>query len=167
MQEISLSEALRKGEQLKHNDGHTPVIAALKGMGALPENLDDPRSFEPGQHNNHAYSNEALCRARPWLKEEMPCPWCGEKLTGAAIVEHPIGKHSDEITFDDECDWIEEMEELDRSATLAVYFKGEYERSRVLHAAKNRGMTVTAFMASALRLIVEFGVPVEPLELIQ
>lgn len=172
MQAISLSEALRKGEQFPRNDGHDPVIAALKGLGALPPDLDaDNRYFVPDQGNwtqTAGYAQEALVKRRPWLNEKLPCPWCAKPLTGSQIVSHPIDWHSDEIDLDDECEWLEEMEpEPESRSALAVYFPNAYERWRVMLAAQAIQVTPSELMGAAIRLVLDFQLPLQPVELIQ
>ena len=172
MQAISLSEALRRGDRFPHNDGHNSVIAVLKGMGALPPDLDaDNRYFVPDKGNysqTEAYPKEALIKRRPWLNEKLLCPWCAKEVSGPEIVSHPTQEHWDEIDLDDECDWLEEMEaEPERRNALAVYFPNAQERWRVMRAAQAFQLTPSELIGAAMRLVLDFRLPLQPMEMVQ
>jgi hypothetical protein len=172
MHQISLGEALRNGDQLKHNDGHTQVVAALKGMGALPPDLDsDNRYFVPDQGNQYqtaGYSEDALVKRRPWLNEKLLCPWCAIVISGPEIVSHPINHHSGEIELGEECDWLEEMEaEPEHRAALAVYFPSACERRRVMRAAQAFRVTPSELIGAAIRLVLDYRFPLQPVRAIQ
>ncbi len=160
---ISLSEAIERGNML--GAGGDALIAALKGLGALPADLDSfDRFFEPdlpgSWTNTYAYPEEALERRRPWLNETLLCPWCAKQLSGAEIVSHPAECPADEVEIEDECEWLAQMEAEPetRSKSLAVYFPNAMERRAVLDAAQRIQMSPSAFIAAALRLVLEFRI---------
>jgi hypothetical protein len=114
-----LSEAIRLGSLLVHPEAANiegcAIAMALKAIGAWPENLDDCRCYRGGQWNQWntlAYPERTLRDAYPWLEEEFPCPWCGERLRGEAIVAHPFDRHvmGRRIPLEALCDWIATIE---------------------------------------------------------
>ena len=59
-----------------------------------------------------------------------------------------------------------EPEPESRSA-LAVYFPNAYERWRVMLAAQAIQVTPSELMGAAIRLVLDFQLPLQPVELIQ
>lgn len=153
------------GEKRQVQTEDNPVIIALQVCGALPENLDDCRTYLPGQHQNLAYPGEALIRLYPWLCETLLCPWCADEIQGEKIVSHPFEAHvrCSEISQEEEAEWIEEMEsdvecddEEQRHYARAVYFRDDDECAEVLQAARRHGLTVNAFLAAAARFLLRY-----------
>src|ERR1700693_983136 len=70
------------------------ITMALKAIGALPEDLDDSRTYCGGgrwnQWNTLAYPERTLLEAYPWIGGNFPCHWCTLRLSGENVVSHPF-----------------------------------------------------------------------------
>lgn len=158
---LTLAEAISLG--CKHEpatvQGECKIIErALQSVGALPLHLDDHSNYTPEQLRTLGYSHSTLTRLYPWLKEKLLCPWCAEEIEGTAIVEHTYIEHvrQHETTAEEQSQWLQEMEEeLDRPLSVAIYFKTARERDAVLWAAQRQQLTLNAFLASAVRLVLQ------------
>ena len=132
--------ALADGAERRYETQDNLAIVVLQDCGALPENIEDCRSYLPGQHHNLAYPGDALIRLYPWVGESLLCPWCADEIRSDGILAHPSDAHvrTGEISPDEQAEWIEEMEpepekEEDgakderRHYRRAVYFRDEDE----------------------------------------
>jgi hypothetical protein len=159
MGRLYLGEAIQLGRALDNQDGtaNDLVVLALKAHGDLPPDLNG-RNYRPKQHNNYAYSSHVLIKRHPWLKEKLLCPWCAEKLTEAEIVQHPQREHvsQSEADIEEECEWLIEMEEEEerRPLGVAIYFQTADERDSVIYTARRQKLTLNAFLAAAVRLVM-------------
>ena len=150
------------------------VTRSLQAVGMLPPNPDDLNSYSQEQHRALGYENSTLIRLYPWLRQKLLCPWCGEQIDGTNIVYHPFVQHVclDEASVEDQCQWLQEAEEeLDPLVSVAIYFRNEDERLRVLWAAQRQKLTLNEFLAAAVRMVLqhrleltEFAHPDPPVE---
>jgi hypothetical protein len=123
MPNISLADAIRLGSFLvpireAHNVERCAITMALKAIGALPENLDDPRSYHGesrwNQWNTLAYPQRTMLDAYPWIAScNFLCRWCSLSLSGENVVSHPFDYHvmrGCRIAIEAFCGWIEEID---------------------------------------------------------
>lgn len=153
-----LSQAIRSGRQLNMGRPHAKLdVLALIGDRALQQDDTDPHSRADGMLVSDAYSGDAVVQRHPWLKDPLLCQWCAKKVEGAQIMLHALEEHPDEVDEDEQIDWIEEIEdEVEmRASALAVFLRNERERQQVLDAAERLNLTPSAFIAGALRFVLE------------
>jgi len=156
----SLSAAIRSGRRLSMGRANPRMdVLALIGNEALQHDDTDPYSREKGMLVSDAYSGDDVVRRHPWLKDPLLCQWCAKKVEGAQIILHALEEHRDEVSEDEQIDWIDEIEDEPemRSSALAVFLRNERERRKVLDAAKRLNLTPSAFIAGALRFVLEHG----------
>jgi hypothetical protein len=129
LQHLQLSDAIRLGSLLVDrteagNIERCAITMALKAIGALPEDLEDCRSYRGDQGWNQwstlAYPERTLRDAYPWLEGEFVCGWCPLRLRGEKIVWHPFDYHvmhgvgiicaGQRIPLDEMCNWIASCE---------------------------------------------------------
>ena len=158
---LSLAEAISKGCEFgpllvaRHSQ---LVTRALQGVDMLPPNPDDHQSYSREQRRTLGYEESTLVRLYPWLKHELLCQWCGEKINGTNILSHPFVEHvcRQEATIEDQYQWLQEAEEeLDPLVSVALYFQTSDERLQVLWAAQRQGLTLNAFLAAAVRMVIQ------------
>lgn len=158
-----LSQAIRSGRQLNmgREDPKLDVLALI-GDRALPHDDTDPRSREPGMLVSDAYSGDAVVQRHPWLKDPLLCQWCAKKVEGAQVMLHALEEHPDEVSEDEQIDWIEEIEDEPemRASALAVFLRDERERRQVLAAARRRNLSPSGFIAESLRFVLQHGLRV-------
>jgi len=134
------------------------VTRTLQAVGMLPQNPDDYGSYSLEQRRTLGYENSTLVRLYPWLKEKQVCPWCGKEINETDVICHPFLEHvcQRETTLDDQCQWLQEVEEeLDPLVSVAIYFRTEGERLRVLWEAQRQHLTLNAFLAAAVRMVLQ------------
>jgi hypothetical protein len=158
---LMLAEAILQGSEFGPFEvaGDCKLVTrALQSVGMLPPNLDDYQSYSLEQRRTLGYEDNTLVRLYPWLKQRQVCPWCGEQLDETNIIYHPFLRHvcRKETTLQDQCSWLQEAEEeLDPLVSVAIYFKTEDERLRVLWAAQRQKLSLNAFLAAAVRMVLE------------
>jgi hypothetical protein len=134
------------------------VTRALQAVDMLPKNPDDLQAYSPDQREVLGYEDATLVRLYPWLKQKQVCPWCAEQIDYANVVYHPFVRHvcRKETSLEDHCHWLQEIEqELDPLVSVAIYFRTENERLRVLWEAQRQGLTLNAFLAAAVRMVLQ------------
>jgi hypothetical protein len=134
------------------------VTRALQAVGMLPQNLDDYQSYSAEQRKALGYENATLVRLYPWLKQKQVCPWCGDQIDETNVILHPFGEHvcREETTLQDQCLWLQEVEEeLDPLVSVAIYFRTEDERLRVLWEAQRQKLTLNAFLTASVRMVLQ------------
>jgi len=157
---LMLGEAISKGSEcgpLVVGRECKIVTRALQAVDMLPPDPDDLQSYSPEQRKAVGYENATLSRLYPWLKQKQVCPWCGEQIQEANIVLHPFVRHvcRRETTLEDECQWLREVEEeVDPLVSVAIYFQTEDERLYVLWEAQRQKLTLNAFLAAAVRMVL-------------
>lgn len=159
----SLSAAIRSGRRLNIGRANPKAdVLALIGNEALPHDDTDPNARKKGMLVSEAYSGDDVVQRHPWLKDPLLCQWCAKKIQGAKIMLHALEQHRDEVSEDEQIDWIEEIEDKPemRFSALAVFLRNARERQQVLDAAKRLNLTPSAFIAGALRFILEHDLPV-------
>jgi len=161
---LTLAEAISKGSEygpLVVAGECQLVTRALQAVDMLPPNPDDFRRYKPEQLRTLGYENDTLVRLYPWLKQRLFCPWCAARMDGTNIICHPFVEHvcQEETSLVEECQWLEEVEEVaeeqDPLISVAIFFRTEVERFRVLRAARQQGLTLNAFLAASVRMVVE------------
>jgi hypothetical protein len=157
---LTLGEAIHLGRSLPNSDNtlDEPVVSALKGYGALPPDLSNCRSYQPGHHQTLMYPGDALRKIDPWLKDVILCPWCADKLTDIEIINHSQYMHvpNHEAGQAEVLEWLDDMEEDERRPLgVAIYFQTGEERAEVIWTARHQGLTLNAFLAAAVRLAIE------------
>lgn len=168
---LTLAEAILIGEPLIPDTALSrergPVTMALKATGRLPINLDDAQSYLPGQYQALAYPGEALEKTFPWLRNPLVCSWCGDSTKGAASVDHLHSHHvtSKEIRLEEAADWLSEVESEPQLWELGLgsYFGDTTERSGVVREAKRQNISVTPFLAAAVRFVLKHQLPIADL----
>jgi hypothetical protein len=117
-------------------------------------------------------SHEALAQIYSWIDKGFPCRWCGKELRGTAIVYHPFDEHvmRGGVTIDELCSWIASIEPaaecygVTLDIGLGVRFASEWEKKSVLQAAAEAGLSANAYVAAAVRLVLESQMPVNGFE---
>lgn len=170
MSGLKLCEALLLGNNIaaRNEPGERNLgIGALQAAGALPADLSNYRSFLARHYQALAYPQEALENLYPWLRERLLCPWCTQEVQGAReIISHPVREHIatyDEISFEEQLEWLQEMEDKPERRAVAIYLRNPGERLQLLGRAQRDGLTLGAFLAAAVRLILETDLPVQDL----
>jgi len=158
-----LAEAIRSGKRMNisHIDP-TPDKLALIGNEALPDDDLDSSARKPGMLVSDAYSADDVVERHPWLKDPLLCQWCAAKIEGAKIMVHALEEHPDEVSFEEQVDWIEQIEDQPemRASALAVFLRDQKERRTVLAAARRLNLTPSGFIAGALRFVLDHGLRV-------
>lgn len=158
---LLLAEAISKGTEFGPLvvAGECMVVTrALQAVGMLPPNADDYAGYSPDQRRTLGYENSTLMRLYPWLKQKQVCPWCARQIDETNILLHPFIEHvcSEETTIENQCQWLQEVEEeLDPLVSVAIYFRTEDERLRVLWEAQRQNLTLNAFLAAAVRMVLQ------------
>lgn len=158
---LTLAEAITKGFEYGPAvvAGESALVTrALQGLGELPPNPDDCRSYSQRQMSILGYESNRLIRLYPWLEQKLLCPWCAKQTDRTEIVDHPLLAHvcANETTLEDQCEWLQEVEEeLEPLLSVAIYFSTEDERLRVLRTAQRQKLTLNAFLAAAVRMALE------------
>ena len=160
-QTLTLGQAVRLAhEHQSLTDTVDIAVAVLQAEGALPLDLDDPRNIGSFSWHDVAYSDDALARRHPWLKKHLLCPWCAECMPAKYLVRHAVDVHvGGPIAIEDAGATFDEMdEEFDEDTPdfhgLAVYLQDPWERLHVIEAAREQGLTLNAYMAAALRMVM-------------
>ncbi len=154
----SLAEAIRSGRRMNMTYANPRLDElALIGNEELPHDDRDSSAREPGMLVSDAHSAEEVVNRRPWLKDPLLCQWCAEKIEGAKIMMHALEKHPDEVSPEEHVDWIEQIEDQPemRASALAVFLRDGKERRAVLAAARRLNLSPSAFIAGALRFVLE------------
>ena len=154
----SLAEAIRSGRRMNMTYANPGLDElALIGNEALPHDDRDNSAREPGMLVSDAHSAEEVVNRHPWLRDPLLCQWCAEKIEGAKIMMHALEKHSDEVSPEEHVDWIEQIEDQPemRASALAVFLRDGKERRAVLAAARRLNLSPSAFIAGALRFVLE------------
>ncbi len=107
--------------------------------------------------------HETLAQMYIWLDKLFPCPWCERQLQGTEVVYHPFDEHvmSGAASMDGFCSWIASIEPPEESygvtldIGLGVHFASQAEKNTVLAAAKRGSLSANAYIAAAVRFVME------------
>lgn len=158
---LLLAEAISKGQEfgpLLVGGRCTLVTRALQSVGALPSNPDNYDSYTTEQRKTLGYEESTLLKLYPWLKQKQICPWCSKEIDESNVIYHPFIQHvcQSEATIEDQCEWMLEVEqELDPLISVAIYFRSEDERLQALWEAKRQNLTLNAFLAASVRMVLQ------------